>query len=348
MTEQEITFRLLRSALNDTTPDVGVLEPQQWWSLFRLLQRNHVAALVSEVFNQMPKEMLPPRAVLIPWLAERNKATEWARYQKDVQDDVVNTLQKHGIQTLVLKGTHIATYYSHPELREFGDLDLYFFDKHDEADRVAKKELGVSISDKSHHHTKYDYRGVTVESHYDFVNTHYPPSNRNYETLLKEQVPSPTFEVLFLLRHMACHFAASRITLRDLVDWALTCQALEDKVDWTLVNKTIEDYGMTEFFAALNTIATQHLGVSMSQCLAVLQSCSLDVSLVHKVEHDLVYGSEEADNKADGLERLGWKLRRWHALAWKRRMVFNDSPLRLLLSSFTSHIEKPQSILHKQ
>lgn len=348
MTEQEITFRLLRSALNDTTPDVGVLEPQQWWSLFRLLQRNHVAALVSEVFNQMPKEMLPPRAVLIPWLAERDKATEWARYQKDVQDDIVNTLQKHGIQTLVLKGTHIATYYSHPELREFGDLDLYFFDKHDEADRVAKKELGVSISDKSHHHTKYDYRGVTVESHYDFVNTHYPPSNRNYETLLKEQVPSPTFEVLFLLRHMACHFAASRITLRDLVDWTLTCQALEDKVDWTLVNKTIEDYGMTEFVAVLNAIATQHLGVSMSQCLAVLQSCSLDVSLVHKVEHDLVYGSEEADNKADGLERLGWKLRRWRALAWKRRMVFNDPPARLLFASLTSHAEKPQSILHKQ
>lgn len=348
MTEQGITFRLLRSALNDTTPDVGVLEPQQWWSLFRLLQRNHVAALVSEVFDKMTKEMLPPRAVLIPWLAERDKATDWTRYQRDVQDDIVDTLQKHGIQTLVLKGTHIATYYPHPELREFGDLDLYFFDKHDEADRVAKKELGVSISDKSHHHTKYDYRGVTVESHYDFVNTHYPPSNRNYETLLKEQVPAPTFEVLFLLRHMACHFAASRITLRDLVDWALTCQALEDKVDWTLVNKTIEDYGMTDFVAALNAISTQRLSVSMSQCLAVLQSYSLNVSLVHKVEHDLVYGSEEADNKSDGLERLGWKLRRWRALAWKRRMVFNDSPLRLLLTSLTSHIEKPQSILHKQ
>lgn len=155
---------------------------------------------------------------------------------------------------------------------------------------------------------------------------------------------------------MACHFAASRITLRDLVDWALTCQALEDKADWTLVEKTIEDYGMTEFVAALNTIAEQRLGFSISQRLEVLwcavgladKSRCLDVSLVHKIEHDLVYGSKEADNKADGWERLGWKLRRWQALAWKRRMVFNDSPLRLLLSSFTSHIEKPQSILHKQ
>lgn len=320
------------------------MSAQNWWSLFRLLQRNHVAALVSEVFDKMPKEMLPPRAVLIPWLAERDKATEWARYQKDVQDDIVDTLQKHGIQTLVLKGTHIATYYPHPELREFGDLDLYFFDKHDETDRVAKKELGVSISDKSHHHTKYDYRGVTVESHYDFVNTHYPPSNRNYETLLKEQVPSPTFEVLFLLRHMACHFAASRITLRDLVDWTLTCRALNDKVDWGRVQDIATEYGMSSFVRALSIVAEHQLGISMP---LQLSNGPDDIADRDLFERDIVYGSVE-DHAADGIGRLGWKFRRWNALAWKRRMVYSDSSLSLWLASLTSHTMKPQSFLHKQ
>lgn len=320
------------------------MSAQNWWSLFRLLQRNHVAALVSEVFDKMPKEMLPPRAVLIPWLAERDKATEWARYQKDVQDDIVDTLQKHGIQTLVLKGTHIATYYPHPELREFGDLDLYFFDKHDEADRVAKKELGVSISDKSHHHTKYDYRGVTVESHYDFVNTHYPPSNRNYETLLKEQVPSPTFEVLFLLRHMACHFAASRITLRDLFDWTLTCRALNDKVDWGRVQDIATEYGMSSFVRALSIVAEHQLGISMP---LQLSNGPDDIADRDLFERDIVYGSVE-DHAADGIGRLGWKFRRWNALAWKRRMVYSDSSLSLWLASLTSHTMKPQSFLHKQ
>lgn len=320
------------------------MSAQNWWSLFRLLQRNHIAALVSEVFDKMPKEMLPPRAVLIPWLAERDKATDWTHYQRDVQDDIVDTLQKHGIQTLVLKGTHIATYYPHPELREFGDLDLYFFDKHDEADRVAKKELGVSISDKSHHHTKYDYRGVTVESHYDFVNTHYPPSNRNYETLLKKQVPSPTFEVLFLLRHMACHFAASRITLRDLVDWTLTCRALNDKVDWGRVQDIATEYGMSSFVRALSIVAEHQLGISMP---LQLSNGPDDIADRDLFERDIVYGSVE-DHAADGIGRLGWKFRRWNALAWKRRMVYSDSSLSLWLASLTSHTMKPQSFLHKQ
>ena len=35
----------------------------------------------------------------------------------------IDTMKRHGIETLVLKGTHTAQYYPQPELREFGDLD---------------------------------------------------------------------------------------------------------------------------------------------------------------------------------------------------------------------------------
>lgn len=289
-----------------------------------------------------------PREVKIPWLAECDKAVRWHRYQHEVQDEIVEVMAKRGIETLVLKGTHTAQYYPRPESREFGDLDLYFYDKHDEADRVAREALKVDVSNDAHHHSKYNYRGVTVESHYDFVNTHYPPSNRRYEALLKKLAPTPTFEVLFLIRHMAGHFAASRITLRDLVDWALTCQTLHDKVDWQLVEKTIEDYGMTEFVATLNTIAHNRLATQSPNHPDPMSRC-LDVSLSQKLERDIVYGDKATvDKEADGLARLPWKMRRWRALGWKRKMVFNDSPATLWFASLTSHAEKPHSILHKQ
>lgn len=342
-------FKLLRASIDGQVPDLGVHAPeaQQWWSIFRLLQHNHCAALACNAVTRLPKEQQPPRDVLIPWLSEQQKAIGWHRYQQKVQQEIIDTLARRGIETLVLKGTHTAQYYPQPELREFGDLDLYFGDRHNEADQVVRKELGVTINNDSHHHTKYNYRGVTVESHYDFVNTHYPRSNRDYEQILKELAPSPTFEVLFLLRHMAGHFAASRITLRDLVDWALTCRTLHDKVDWPLVERTIEGYGMTEFVSVLNSIIEHRLGVSLS--LPNSLSRCLAVSLPQKVERDLIYGSPETDDKkTDGLGRLGWKLRRWNALAWKRKMVYSDSSLRLMLASLTSHTEKPRSILHKQ
>lgn len=338
MNEQETAYRLLRAALEGTAARLapGPLDTTHWWSLFRLLQQNHVAALCFDAAASTGM----PRDVLMPWLAEREKAFEWHRYQQQVQDDIVERMQHHGIETLILKGTHTACHYPQPTLREFGDLDLYFYNQHSEADEVARRELQVTISNDSHHHTKYNYRGVTVESHYDFLNTHYPPSNKRYEALLKEQCPSATFEVLFLLRHMACHFAASRITLRDLVDWTLSCRALEDKVDWHLVQDTVEHYGMGRFVSALSNIVLKHFGIALTGLPAQPQETS-------RIEHDIVYGSVK-DHAADGLKRLGWKVNRWRALAWKRRMVYNDPETTLLLASLTSHAEKPYSILHKQ
>lgn len=341
--EIDIAFALLRGALNGTVPELEHMDAHSWWHLFRLMQQNHVAALTAETIAALNV----PREVMMPWLSEQQKAKDWYSYQLGVQEDIVGLMAKSGIETLVLKGTHTAQYYPKPELREFGDIDLYFHDKHDEADALAKRRLHVTVNNEVHHHSKYNYRGVTVESHYDFLNTHYPPSNCGYEKLLKEQVGTATFEVLFLLRHMAGHFAASRITLRDLTDWALTCKTLKDMVDWTMIEKAVKDYGMAEFVAVLNAITDSRLGI-IPLPYPTIESPNLQ-STKSLVEKDIVYGSAalRGDEQHDGLRRLGWKLRRWREMGWKREMVYNDSPLRLFLSSITSHAEKPQSILHK-
>ena len=343
MTEVQLAYNLLRASLDGSVPYLGTTPPEatRWWSLFRLIQRNHLVALTSGTVAALDM----PRAVKIPWLAEADKAERWHCYQMEVQQDIVDTMAKHGIDTLVLKGTHTAQHYPQPDQREFGDLDLYFYDRHDEADRVAREVLKVEISNDSHHHTKYNYRGVTVESHYDFLNVHYPPSNRRYEKMLKAAAPSPTFEVLFLLRHMAGHFAASRITLRDLADWTLTCRALEAQVDWTAVQDTVEQYGMTSFVYAMNSIAEKQLGYRPP---IDLHGSRDDLETVGRLERDIVYGSTNTDDTgADGMARLTWKMRRWRANRWKRCMAFSDSETSLLLASLTSHTAKPRSILHK-
>lgn len=340
--EINIAFVLLKSALNGTTPEIEPMEASRWWSLFRLLQQNHVAALASEAFAHM--EQKPPREVFIPWLGERQKAKNWYHHQCEVQAEIIDLMQCNGIETLVLKGTRLAQLYPQPELREFGDLDLYFYDRHDEADALAAHKLRVMVTNEVHHHSKYNYRGVTVESHYDFINSHTPHSNRHFEALLKELVPSSTFEVLFLLRHMAGHFYASRITLRDVVDWHLLKKAIGTSVDWNKVSEAVEESGMTDFMNILNAIAEQRLGHPLTSSLSLSASQSL-------VEKDIVYGSDllRGEKDIDGLSRLGWKIRRYRANRWKQPLVYaHDSRFSLLLTSLTSHALKPHSILHKQ
>ncbi|MBQ9417295.1 MAG: nucleotidyltransferase family protein [Bacteroidales bacterium] len=341
MTLQQVAYSMVHAATSgegDRLP-IGVGGgADEWWSLFRLLQENRVAAVCAEVAQAAGA----PREVLMPWLAECEKAIGWQRHQREVQEEIADAMAKRGIATLVLKGLHTASHYPRPEVREFGDLDLYFYDKHDEADRVAREVLGVEIDNRGHHHSKYDYRGVTVESHFDFVNVYYPPSNRGYEAMLKALAPSATFEVLFLLRHMAGHFAAGRITLRDLADWTLTARALNREVDWELVRRGAREYGMEPFAAALEEVSVRQLqGVRML-------GMSADKELADRVERDIVGGSEESlDCGSKGIKRVGWKWRRWNANRWKRKIVYGEGEARLLWSSFASHAMKPRSIVHK-
>ncbi len=358
MKELDIAFNLLKSALDAQPPYLGTqpIGADVWWKLFRMMQRNRIAALASEAINLLPDDQRPPRDVLIPWLSEREQAVTHHRHQEEVTHEIMALMQSHGIDTLVLKGIHVSEYYPKPELREFGDIDLYFYNRHNEADRIASIKLGVTVKNDSHHHTRYNFRSVTVESHYDFVNVHYPRSNRRYEKLLKElagakQVSSttqyqlPTFEVLFLLRHMACHFAAGRITLRDLCDWALTCKALQAQVDWETVRRTIIDFGMEPFARALCSITETRLGIVVPLSFSASPDTTIEA---HLVENDMAYGSpatDEYDN--ENLGRLVWKIRRFRANRWKQRMVYSDSSTSLLLSSLISHAEKPAGILHK-
>ncbi len=342
--EIDIVFALLRGALGGAKPDLQRLEANEWWSLFRLLQQNHVAALASEIVRQLAEPLQPPREVKIPWLSERQKAENWYRHQCEVQSNVIELMQRNGIKTLVLKGTHLAKLYPLEALREFGDIDLYFYDRHDEADALAARELKVAIFNFAHHHTKYDFRGVTVESHYDFINAHTPPSNKQYEKRLKELAPSPMFELLFLLRHMAGHFASNRITLRDLCDWHLLTTALAGKVDWSSIEHQAEESGMAEFLHIVNTIARQRLGNN------AVPDTACDRATMRRVEQNIVYGdcSLRQEYGEEDLGRLWWKLRRYRVNQWKRRLVYrHDSAVALLISSLTAHAMKPQSILHK-
>ena len=341
--EVEVLFGLLRSALTGEPAEVPA--GTDWQRLFQLLQQNHVAALASEAFSHLPHEQKPPRNVLIPWLSEREKAAAWYRHQLDVQQEIEHLMQQHGIKTMALKGTTLAQLYPQPDLREFSDLDLYFYDRHHEADELAKQHLGVSISDDAHHHTKYNYRDVTIESHYDLINSHYPPSNQRFEVQLKELAIThsqlPTFEILFLLRHMAGHFAASRITLRDLADWHFLATAHRDTADWGTVSSAVEESGMQGFVAAINAIAARRLGTDTPL------PRSSDHALTDRIENETLYGSLD-EHHDENLQRLAWKLKRYRANRWKHRLVYGHDPAwRLLLASITSHAAKPRSILHK-
>ena len=315
----------------------------RWWRLFHLAQRARVAALLSQAFGP---SLRPPQEVLLPWMIERQKAEEWSRYQAAVQRELTGLFEAEGIGCHVLKGTSLAACWPWPQLREYGDVDLFFPSRHDEADALARRKLGVQdLHDDRLHHTKYTYRGVTVESHYRLFNPHYPRSNRAYEALLRECDPaSARFKALYMLRHMAIHFASDGLTLRDMMDW---------KFFWRSVGGQLEElaaavaaqacaFGMQPLLGAWQLVDEACGGAAVQMPLP-----EGDREAARRMAALMACGSGDT-HEADGAGRVLWKVRRWRKGRWRRKLALPEADATLLWQNATSHLRNPRSVAHKQ
>ena len=85
--------------------------------------------------------------------------------------DLARLFATQGIRMMVLKGYGLSLDWPKPNHRPVGDLDIYTFGQWREADALVAEQLGIRVDDGHEHHTIFNYKGVLVENHYDFINT---------------------------------------------------------------------------------------------------------------------------------------------------------------------------------
>ncbi|MBQ9473664.1 MAG: nucleotidyltransferase family protein [Bacteroidales bacterium] len=280
------------------------------------------------------------------WLAQ-------AMIQQQVVDSDTRAIEglaelyaRHGLRMVVLKGRSMATYYPNEVLRNVGDIDIALLDAEgsmDEAwkvgDKAVEQALGHPLDYSHEHHTVFQYKGRPVENHYDIVSARMSPTARYVDGVLKGLLahgctpckvgsstvllPCATFNAIFIIRHMAQHFAGSHILLRHLLDWAWFLDKEHESVDWHLASEVWQRCGMTDFVCAVNAICVRYLGVPE----AVFHGyCSNDEALVQRVLDDILY-SPVRDWVAPRRCVLLFRLRRFFATTWKRRLVYKETLL---------------------
>ena len=315
-----------------------------WRQLIALARFNRVSALCCYAVAQLPREQQPSRKLWLPWVAFQDIVAGKARHKSSVAYELVTLLRQHNIDTVVLKGPRLAACYPHPELREYDDIDVYHPGKQREADEVMRQTLGLTVNTDDPHHSTYTFKGVTVENHCSFAHNWHVPSNKEYEELLIRHVPSATFDALHLLRHTASHFAASHATVKTLCDWAMFVRKHRDEVDWDEVARQTQRFGMHRFVAAMQHIVDERLHI------APIAQLDADIApaLVERVCDDMLYGEfAQPSHPKAGLSRTAWKWRRYCANRWKRRLVYRDPEIAILLRSLVGHLQHPRNLTHK-
>lgn len=330
---------------------------RDWNAIKALADKQGLSAVVLDGIGYLSEDNRPLKLLLLNWIGEVMQSYEnrYDLYKRTIAE-MAAFYNSHGFKMMVLKGYACSLDWPKQNHRPCGDIDIWQFGEQKEADALLSKEKGFKIDNSHHHHTVFDWNGFTVENHYDFVNVYAERSSFMIEKVFKElgkndshsveilgeriYLPSPNLHALFLIRHMVSHFAASEITLRQVLDWAFFVEKHTNEVDWEWLIDLLEKYHMKDFFNLINAICVEDLGFP----IRIFPEVQFVPELKEMVLSDILNPEYTAAEPKRFLPRVIYKYKRWQGNAWKQELCYSESRRSAFWSGVWGHLLKPKSI----
>ena len=350
-----------------------------WNAIKALADRHGLSAIVLDGLNSLDAYEMP-QMLRLEWIGNvlQNYEGRYADYRKRI-GELAGFYNQHGFKLMVLKGYGLSLNWPNPKHRPCGDIDVWLFGQQAAADKALGSWFKVhgsrsEIDNSHHHHTVFEWKGYSVENHYDFVNVHYGHGNDELEKVLKEladetnvndnlndnngsiskgteitsvlvdgervYLPSPNLHALFLLRHCMQDFASAELNLRQVLDWAFFIEKHTSEIDWNWLSETIRKFKMTDFFNVLNAICVGELGFDAK----IFPAVQFDPFMKERVLNEILAPSFSREEPKRLIPRLTYKYRRWKGNAWKQELCYHDSRWIAFWNGVWSHILKPKSI----
>lgn len=350
MSPEKVLLLLIRLALGtETTVEVPV--NVDWPKVIDYAERHGLSAIAWDGLQRI-YESNPRLELDLDRPSLKQQKYDWfglvlsveQAYEKHIRaiKGLADFYSLYGIKMMLLKGVGLSQYYPIPSHRPSGDVDIYLYGRYAEGDLLVSQELGIQVNDSSEHHTKFVFRGLSVENHYDFINTKVRRSGSSFDLLLKSIVeessylwkggiylPGPELNALFLMKHMAGHFSSEGITLRHVLDWALFVKSNYEEVNWEEFLEICYKYNTYKFVSGINSICIDYLGFD-SQCFPKMKR---DSELEVRILGDILGYSRESRPKGR-IKETGFKIAKWWDTRWKQRICYPDS----LWSSFWTSV----------
>ncbi len=331
-----------------------------WQEVYEYGVLHGIAAVQLDGLNRLiesgclPDEFMPSKAVKMKYYSHcLQKEGNYRKQQKAIAG-LAGFYAESGISMMILKGYGLSLFYPNPSHRPCGDIDIWLYGRQREADELLRRR-GVKIDLDHHHHTVFNFGGVMVENHYDFLNVHAHLSNREIEHELQELVkcsgetvavdgvdvnlPPVDFNALFLLRHAGAHFAAEAIALRHVVDWAMFVKKHHSQIDWERLERVCVRQNMDKFLYCLNGICIDYLGISAE----LFPAFDRDMKLEGRVLEDVlsIYGSNKYIDSGNLISDLWFKFSRWWKNRWKHKLVYREGLFLTFWVQIRSHLLRP-------
>lgn len=342
---EEVLLKLIRIALGSEEP-LSLPSVVNWREVVDLSYQQGVAALSvdglqkiydSSVFK-LDLDNSELEDVKYEWFGQcMSSETNYKQYES-VIGEFLTFCKSQEVKVMLLKGYGLSLFYPIPSHRPCGDIDIYLFGHAEFVNQLTELRLKVKVNRENSHHSIFQYKGYTFENHITLmdVNRHknHVYDENLFNTLIAEgcdeievgghlcYVPSVKLNSVYLLRHIAHHFAVEKITLRHLLDWALFVRANTVDIDWEFVWSYARKTGCAKFLSCLNSICVYSLGFNST--IFPVKDCN--ERLRSRMLSDILCTEFEAEIPPMGnfINYAMMKTRRILANRWKYRMVSNE------------------------
>lgn len=284
-------FALLRSALWDTP--VTIEGPIGWNEVMRIAQHHANEALLCGVASQMTTDNRPSEAMLGKMQSVmRNNLLSQLRL-KQILTSAVTLLRDHGIEPVLLKGFSLAMLYPNPNLRRFGDIDLFVgLESFHEACHLLRslpggynwgKEVDVG------HHYNIEFGNYPMEIHRISADVNDPKETETYAAIerdglyantqrvdlegLEISIPSKEFMVFFTFYHAWHHFLTTGIGWRQISDIAMTLHAYHGQLDLDKLRQWLNSMHLMKPWQTFGCLMVEQLGLPESEMPFYDASC---------------------------------------------------------------------------
>ena len=345
---------LVRSGINNSSDSIGKLSSKEWSNVIDLAEKQGVLAIAFDGVQHLSKNCQPDIDNLMEWLGQTSYMETQYEEHKRVIEHLSHFYEEQGIKMMILKGYGVSLDYPHPNHRPVGDIDVYLYGLWQFADQMMHDRMGIFVDESQYHHSTFQFEGMSVENHFDFLNIHSHKSNNAIEQRLKELtkekgkeilpnvfLPCPNLSALFVIRHAACDFAAGNMTLRQMLDCILVMYKHKNEIDWDAFWQDVMFMGMQDFALTIVSLANKILEYSMDS-FHIPTDCHVNEKLTKDSLTDIFHSKYAGERPKGYLKYVPWMLGRWWSNRWKHKMVYSDSLLSTFVYQTISHFKKPE------
>jgi len=253
---KDIFFRLLNAGLWGTELPDFTLTVEQWEEVHAMANRQAVTGIVYDAVRNLPPYCGLPRTLAALWLVETQKIESGNARISQVIEAQKRAWDKHGIESVVMKGQSLAKMYPVPEHRACGDIDWYFPVPGDweKANEIAAKN-GLKLETDSDGDVHYVLGGIVVEHH---------KNGSRCET--------PVEIIVMLVEHVLKHAMVMGVGMKQVCDVAVAYRYYEGQYADAYLESALKAEGLLEWDALLRKVMTDSDDVDVETLRSLILS----------------------------------------------------------------------------